>query len=283
MQLLHQLALFDPAAAPSSAAGQGIGFRDIPWGSGPQTVTDRLLAAGMHPWEDEEGEEPSPYGDLSFLYGEQASLTATFADGALVSFTSILEVADGTRDAAYREFREALIARYGPPDYEEELGADWRDGETALALSSRQDENSEYLSLMHMGPGYRAEYRRRLLAEGTLYAPLEPGWTVVSESVESRVAFDPATLAALGRGLVRASVRTDHVDLVHDPDLHDQSVREVEADCAKRCLRVLSAVYLDGGEVCQQPPGQTGDWISTAPGSAEDLLVAALCAASGRL
>jgi hypothetical protein len=32
----------------------------------------------------------------------------------------------------------------------------------------------------------------------------------------------------------------------------------------------------------EQPPGAPGDWISATPGSAEDLLITALCAASGR-
>jgi hypothetical protein len=286
MRLLHQLALLDPVA-PLGPAGQGIGFRDIPWGSDPQTVTNRLLAAGIHRWEEIEAEEPSPHGDLSFYYDDGASLTAVFADGALVSLSSILAVAEGTRHVAYHAFRDALVARHGPPEDEsggeDEGWADWLREETGLSLSSGGDQDGEYLSLLYTGPGYQAEYRRRRLAAGTLHAPLEPGWTVVSEDVASRVAFDRATFVASGRGLCRASVRTDHVDCVHDPDLHDGSVREVEVDCASRRLRVLSAVYrLEDEVMYEQPPGRPGDWIAARPGSADALLVAALCAASQR-
>jgi hypothetical protein len=83
----------------------------------------------------------------------------------------------------------------------------------------------------------------RLLHQLALFDPRWPKarstrrWSragLVSEDAASRVAFDRATLVPSGGGLVRASVRTDHVDLVHDPDLHRHGVREVEADCAGR-------------------------------------------------
>lgn len=277
MRILHRLALcalLVLAARP--AAAQGIGIEGVPWGGAPGVVAQALETGGMARVDDETAQP----GDLVFMNAEQTlTLTAYFADGRLVGLSTIVSVDPGTSRAAFGSMRAGFEERYGTPASEGADYVEWQDGDTALSISLGQDDGGEYVYLLHSGPGYTQEYRRRQLAAGTLYPALEPRWTVISASVESRVAFDRTTLAAPG-ALRRAWVRVDYADVQPSPAEHNASMNQLEVDCGQRRLRFLTAVYrMDNQEVDRQGPGETGGWIDAEPESTGEAAVTAICAA----
>lgn len=265
------------ALASRPVVGQGLGVEGLPWGSSPDVVTQSLEAAGVPRLED----TTAAPGDL--VFGDQTvTTTALFADGRLVGISTILALGPGMRDTVFAGIRDDFAARYGEPDGEGLDHVDWWEGETGFALSSGTDEHGEYVSMLYMGPGYTAEYRRRQLAAGRLYPEMDARWTVIAQDVEFRVAYDRNTVTSDG-GLRRAWVRADYVDPAEAPVPHDQSVSQVEVDCPQRRLRVLSAVFRMGeDEMDRQDPGDADEWIAAEPESTAEIAVTAICAASRR-
>ncbi|HEX6038581.1 surface-adhesin E family protein [Longimicrobium sp.] len=257
--------------------GQGLGIEGVPWGSSPDAVTRAMQAAGVPPYEDGTAEP----GDL--VFGDETNTTtALFANGRLVGISTILALRPGTLDTVYAGLLGDFTRRYGDPDDEGLDYADWWDGETGFALSSGTDDHGEYVSMLYMGPGYTAEYRRRQLAAGRLYPGIDARWTVISQDVEFRVAYDRNTVTSTG-DLRRAWIRADYADPAESPVPHDQSVSQVEVDCAQRRLRFLSAIYRMGEDVVdRKAPGESGDWIAAEPETTAETAVTAICAADRR-
>jgi hypothetical protein len=264
--------------ASRPAAGQ-IGFEDVDWGIDPQATIAKMAEAGL----TLDAESTTPEGDLVFTNGEPFTITAMFSEGRLVSFMTLLPLPNGGGEDVFAGLRADFLGRYGEPATDEPYYVEWVDGETGLAIALAEDESGRYISLLHMGPGYEYEDRRRALASGTLYPELEPRWTVVVNDIGSRSAFDRTTVAAQGGGVHRTWVRTDYVDLVDNPAQHDQSVVQVDIDCGQRRLRLVNGVYRLQDDVVQRyAPVEPDPWVPAEPESLGEAMLTAVCTTSRR-
>lgn len=269
-------ALLLTAAHPARA--QGISVPNIPWGSDTTGTSRELIAAGLTP-RIAEGRR----GDQVFASHLGFTVHAMFAGNALVSINTIIPAERGVADSAFAAVRGDLLALYGEPVADEAGYVKWEDGETAVALAARNDEQGVYVSLLYMGPGYRAENRRRALADSTLYPVLAPRWNLAYEDTETRIAWDRATVAVQG-GMARVWVRTDHAHPVAQPAAHDRVLTQMDFDCPGRRYRSVRAVFrLREQEVRRFDVPEPNPWEFAEPETAGERLLAAVCAgAAGR-
>lgn len=111
LTLLRTIVLvFCFAVAPVFA--QGFTFAEIPWGANVQDVTKLLGAKGFTTTGIDKD------GDLPFrgqLLGYKAIGLGLFSGGSLQKMSVILITPDNKARQVYRDLKDTLVAKYGPP------------------------------------------------------------------------------------------------------------------------------------------------------------------------
>ena len=279
--LVVTLLAFPLFAAPAGA--QEFTFQDIPWGSDVRSTVRQL--AGLGYARDDAGSQP---GELLFENDEGLQLIASFAAGRLVGIRTFVLGSEAQVEALWEAFLSGYAADYGRPDVEEEGQYVWWRRETALSVSVLEAEDGAFFVVQFSGPGYNEEVDRRAAQGGAVaganaYPPLDPRWQVVGDMGRFRSAFDRNTIQPQGGRVLRVWVRDDYSGARRGAVEYDQVLSQVDYDCARNRLRVVTHSYrLQGRLVETQPPAQSPEWMPIPPESIAERQLAAICQAGER-
>ncbi|HEU4881807.1 MAG TPA: surface-adhesin E family protein [Longimicrobium sp.] len=275
--VLASLALSAPAAA------QGFVYRDIAWGSDPQTTTNQLAAEGFALEEDFAPDE----GEVMYTDSENENVIAlaSFAGDRLVGIRIAMsgENAEELWEQSVREGAEAL----GEPDEEGEWVATWhREGTTFTLMVGESDNGIRFLVAQYAGPGYEEEIQRRMggTAEPAEFPALDERWVLLRSGADRRTVFDRATVQAMGNRVFRVWLRDDYTVPQVDNGTFDMELHQVDYDCAARRFRVGASTYQLGGQlVNSDTPPEPSEWFPIPPESVGEQIITGVCrVAEGR-
>jgi hypothetical protein len=279
IRILAAAVLASFVAAPAWA--QGYTFRNIAWGSDPQTTTRELAAQGF---ELEEGYAEE--GEVMYNSTENPDVIAlaSFAGDRLVGLRIVAgsENVDELFEQSVQDWTEA----FGEADEVEEGRATWYRDDTGFSLFlGETDSGHRYLAAAYMGPGYDEEIQRRIdaMSAPVEYPALDPRWVVVPIERPVRTAFDRTTVQPMGNRVFRVWLREDYAQVQTDPVEHDMALFQVDYDCGARRFRVGASTYQRQGRmVHSETPADPSDWIPAPPESVGEMIITAVCAAAER-
>lgn len=276
------LAVLAAVAHAAPVAAQGFVYRDIAWGSDPQTTTEGLAQAGF----EFDAENSEGLGELLYTSTEVegAMVFATFSADRLVGIRIVFsaENVDELFETSMQERVEAL----GEPDEVEEGMATWIREDTDFSLMLNEtDSGFRYMAAQYAGPGFHEEVERRMAAEDASrpLPALESRWTVVVDTDAYRAAFDRTTIQPQGNRVFRVWMRNDYGIPQDEPVEHDMELDQLDYDCAGRRFRAVAATFqLEGRLVHSTTPETVSAWVPVPPESLGETLITAVCQAAER-
>ncbi|WP_420130656.1 hypothetical protein [Longimicrobium sp.] len=288
---LLAVVLFSLILAPVSAAAQ-LTFGGIPWGTPVDSATAAIQRAGYVP----RGQDQN--GDWLFLGPDSADVVAMFDSAGLVGVGLDWFKAPDSLPGLYTRVADAMAADLGPPadrlsDVAERISNWYLDGvNVMLYLRPRGDGLDSLLVAHYGGPGWDAEFERRLAAqqarldheyaEGPTDSILMGAWLTLHNDNTARIQVDTAAYVVLGDSLfgVRLLYHWAQPRRLENGMIYDGAHVQMELECGAREAMLVHTVPVYGYQTLTPRDGPW--WLPPLPGTYHPHVVAAACDALAR-